>query len=115
MTLTRKEFLVSLGTLAGGAVLAACGDDGTMGPPNCSANGTTVDISANHGHVLVVSKADVLGRAEKTYDIRGTAAHTHSVTISAAQFQELELNMTAATAVTTVVDAHTHTIVVMCA
>jgi hypothetical protein len=113
--LTRRELLASLGALAGGAVLAACGDDGSMHAPNCTEFGTAVDISANHGHVLVVSKADVMARSEKVYDIRGTAAHTHSVTITAAQFQALELNMTDAMSVTTVVDAHTHTVVVMCA
>lgn len=112
---TRRELLASLGVLAGGAVLAACGDDGGVHTPNCSENGTTVDISANHGHVLVIPMADVLARAEKTYDIRGTAAHTHLVTISAAQFQALETSMMEATAVTTVVDAHSHTVVVMCA
>jgi hypothetical protein len=114
MTLTRKEFLVSLGTLAGGAALAACGDDGTAAVPNCDENGTSVDISANHGHVLVVTKGDVMAAAEKAYDIRGTALHTHLVTISPAQFAQLQQNVSIS-AVTTVVDAHTHTIVVMCA
>lgn len=111
--MNRRELL---GVLAGGAWLAACGGDGGTADANtnCSANGTTVRISANHGHVLVVSKDDVAAGVDQTYDIMGTAAHTHSVTITAAQFATLQTNQSIMTT-STVASSHSHSIVVMCA
>ena len=117
--MTRKEFLASLGALAGGALLASCGgDDGgtadaaTVG--NCQQNGTSVNILGNHGHVLVVSMADVSAGVDKTYDIMGTAAHTHSVTITVAQFAMLATNHSITTN-SSITSSHSHGILVMCA
>ena len=112
--MNRREVL---GVLAGGALLVACGDDGAFADAklgNCSANGTAISISANHGHVLVVSKEDVAAGVDMTYDIMGTAAHTHSVTITAAQFATLQTNQSITTT-STVASSHSHMIVVMCA
>ena len=115
--LTRKQFLGVMG--AGMAAIAACGSssssaDATTAVGNCLANGTSVTIAANHGHVLVVSKADVAAAADKTYDIMGTAAHTHSVTVTAANFATLtgnhSINVTSTTGA-----AHTHDVTVVCA
>jgi hypothetical protein len=114
--MNRRELLAALGA---GALLAACGDDtsstvdaATVG--NCNANGTTVRIAANHGHVLVVSMDDVAAGVDKTYDIMGTAAHTHSVTVTADQFAMLQTNHTITTT-STVASSHSHGITVMCA
>lgn len=135
MQITRKEFL---GRLLGGAagmvgvaMVVGCGsssnngggepDAGTPsggGPDaaraaSCAMNGTTSLIGANHGHVLMVSKADVAAGAAKTYDIRGTADHPHSVTVTAAMFAMLQAS-TAITAVSTTNSSHDHPITVMC-
>ena len=121
MNLTRKEFLSSVVTTVAGAagalLLTACGS-GNSGadatPPNCAMNGTTTNIAGNHGHVLNVSKADIAAGAAKTYDITGTADHTHHVTISMQAFTMLTNNMTVMTLSTT--DAgHDHSITVSCA
>ena len=110
--MSRRALIASL---AGGAIIAACGGDGgTAGPVSCTEHGTTVDISQNHGHVLMVTIDEVLAGVEKTYDIMGTSLHTHAVTITADQFAMLLANQSI-TAVTTVTSSHTHTIVVMCA
>jgi hypothetical protein len=117
---TRRELGVSLlRVLGAGALLAACGGDDTVTVDaatigNCNANGTTVRISANHGHVLVVSIDDVMAGADKTYDIMGTAAHTHLVTVTADQFAMLQTNHSINTT-STVASSHSHGIVVMCA
>jgi hypothetical protein len=110
--MTRREWFA----LAGGALLAACGgDDGTtMTPVSCVDNGTVVNILQNHGHMLVVSIDDIMAAADKTYDIMGTALHTHSVTVTAAQFQMLQTNESI-TLHSTVDSSHSHGIVVMCA
>ena len=127
MTMTRKEFFgtvvswsigaLGLVTLSAGA---GCGGgdstsaDAPGGGGNCLQNGTTVTIGSNHGHVMVVSKADVMAAADKTYDIMGTALHTHSVTVTAAQFGKLATNMSIMVT-STVTDAHSHDITVVCA
>jgi hypothetical protein len=111
--LSRREMFASL---AGGALLVACGGDdvATIGPVSCADNGTTVTISQNHGHVLLVTIEDINAGVDKTYDIMGTAIHTHQVTITAAQFAMLQTD-TSITAHSTVESSHSHGIVVMCA
>jgi hypothetical protein len=112
-----------LGIAAGATLFAACGDDGgsgnidaPAGGGNCSANGTTVAIGGNHGHTLVVAKADITAAAAKTYDIKGSSDHAHSVTISAAMFTMLTANTAVTTTSTGAAgDGHTHSITVTCA
>src|SRR5262245_1805251 len=92
MESTRREVLV---LIAGGVVGAACGgsNSGSSGPSgNCLANGTHVNIGSNHGHVLAVTIADINAGVDKSYDIRGTADHTHTVTLTAADFASLKQN-----------------------
>ena len=123
MTLTRKEFLGSVvgvaAGAAGAALLVACGDSGggadAAATGNCAMNGAAPpSIGGNHGHVLMVSKADITAGAAKTYDITGTADHSHNVTISAANFATLTSNTTVMT-VSTNTQNHTHSITIMCA
>ena len=78
-------------------------------------NGTTAEISGNHGHSISVSKADIAAGVDKPYDIKGAADHSHTVTITASQFAMLTGN-------TTVMklsgpgstDGHTHTVTIIC-
>ncbi|TMQ03742.1 MAG: hypothetical protein E6J91_45855 [Deltaproteobacteria bacterium] len=134
MKITRKEFLERLiggaAGVAGIAMVVGCSSSGSdsmhpdasSGPTpdaasaaSCTMNGTTSAIGDNHGHVLVVSKADVAACAEKSYDIRGTSDHTHNVRVTVDMFTKLKAN----TSVTTTSDlgdsSHTHMVTVMCA
>lgn len=123
MTMTRKEFLRSLVKAgvgaAGVAALAGatgCGGDDSSGtvdaaPPTCATSSTV--IQANHGHVMMVAKADVDAAVAKTYDIMGSALHTHMVTISASQFAMLATGAML-TLTSTSEGTHTHTVTVMC-
>ena len=121
MSMTRKEFLGTMLGAAGALALAGCGGDDGGGSADaaaksCVMNGTTVSIDANHGHVLMVSKADVMAGVDKTYDIMGTAAHTHSVTVTAANFASLASSPNMSIMVTsTVSSAHSHGITILCA
>jgi hypothetical protein len=123
-SLTRKQFLRvvirgSAAGLAGGGLLAACGGDdgGGVDAPvasgDCLQNGTTVAIAANHGHVLTVPLADVQAGTPQTYDIRGTALHTHSVTLTAAHFSQLAMNRTVT--ISTQLGDHIHSVTIGCA
>jgi hypothetical protein len=62
----------------------------------------------------MVSMADAVAGAAKTYDIMGSALHTHMVTITAAQFGMLK-NGATLTLTSTTGSSHTHTVTVMCA
>jgi hypothetical protein len=121
MSMTRKEFL---GTLIGaGAVLVGCGGDDGGGTPdsggsqrNCALNGTTATIESNHGHTLMVLKADVTAGVEKTYDITGGSTHAHMVTVTAANFATLQSNANGSVMVTsTAGGGHTHSVTIVCA
>jgi len=46
-------------------------------------------IAANHGHVAVITGAQIADGGAVTLDIQGTATHTHSVRLAAAQIQAI--------------------------
>jgi len=131
MHMSRKQFLRSaldVSALALGLhVLSACGSNSGGAPPvdahsgsdamaagNCLANGTNVTIGANHGHVMVVSIADITAGADNVYHIMGTATHDHTVDLTPADFAMLAANNAIMTT-SSVTDAHSHPIMVACA
>lgn len=126
MSMTRKQFLGTMFGAAGAAVLAGCGGDDGGGDDDggnldaatrsCTVNGTNVAIGSNHGHVMMVSAADVSAGANKTYDITGSATHSHSVTVTAANFASLQSNPGGSVMVeSTSGGGHTHSITILCA
>jgi hypothetical protein len=121
--LTRKQFLRSALDISavalGLSVLSACGSNSSSGADaasaaNCLANGTNVTIGANHGHVMMVSKADITAAADMTYHIMGTATHDHNVELTPANYATLAANnVVMVTSSTT--ENHSHPIMVACA
>lgn len=114
--ITRQVFLRFV-SVAASAVAVGCGDsdttDGTDGP---SCSGVNATLSGNHGHVLGIPPGDVAAGADKTYDIKGTSQHTHSVTITAAQFQQLAAGETIQVDSTRAgAPDHLHTCTIICA
>lgn len=120
MAITRKAFLVQWLPAAGGAwLLAGCGggggdDDGTAMPPPPSGGQCGVTISGNHGHVLNLPIADLDSTTDRTYDIQGSAPHTHSVTFSAAQLAMLKAGQTVSVASSAFTDGHSHLLTERC-
>jgi hypothetical protein len=122
MSLTRKEFLSSVVSgvagVAGAALLVGCGGEeggADAAGRSCTMNGTTVDIGGNHGHVMTVSKADVVAGTLKTYNISGGAGHAHNVTLNANAFTSLQGNtMVTVNSTPEAGDGHTHSITIMC-
>jgi hypothetical protein len=113
MEMTRKEFLTWSVALAGTA-LVGCSSDDSGAATGSGCNNPTATIGSNHGHVMVVDKADVDAAADKTYDIKGQSGHTHSVTLSASDFGKLKAGA-AVQVVSSNGDGHTHTVSVVCA
>ena len=110
MAINRKTFLLQL--MGGGWALAGCGGGGssyTAPPPPGPAGGCVATIAGNHGHVLSIPAADLNSTFDKTYDILGTATHSHSVTFTAAQLAQLKAGMTVQVTTTTTL-AHDHAI-----
>lgn len=116
-TLTRKAFL---GDLAGGAallVLGGCGGGGGYGGSTTllPAAGTCLaQIAGNHGHALIIPRADLDATTDKTYSIQGSADHSHDVTFTAAQLADLKAGRTVAV-LSTITMAHQHGIAELCA
>lgn len=122
MSMTRKQFLRSiLGAsvgVAGVAALAACGGDDGGGSATPDAAGATCttptsSIGTNHGHTLTVPLADVTAAASKTYNIMGSSAHTHDVTLTPAHFATLAGGGTV-TVTASSGGGHTHEVTVQC-
>jgi hypothetical protein len=113
-SVTRKAFLVQLVQGIGGSwLLAACGGGGDM--PTASSGGVScsASIAGNHGHVLSIATVDLDSAVDITYDIHGSADHTHSVTFTAAMLASLKAgNSVNATSTTTL--AHNHAISERC-
>ena len=80
--------------------------------PGASSCGAQFDF--NHGHVLVVPKADLDSPTPMTYDISGSAGHSHTVTFSLAQLATLKAG-TSVTVTSTTTLAHQHVVTVSCA
>ncbi len=115
MTISRKMFLVQLvgsGWVLGGA---GCGGGGGYDAPSPApapppaGGGCAATIAGNHGHTLAISAADLNSAVDITYDIHGSADHTHSVTFTAAQLAQLKAGNTVVVTSSTTF-AHDHSI-----
>lgn len=100
--------LISMWSCSDSDVIPIPGPD-----PNCLANGTSSNIGGNHGHTLSVSATDVTSGIEKIYDIQGSSAHSHQVTVTAAHFVTLASNQSVV--ITSTSAGHTHSVTISCA
>lgn len=119
-SITRKQFCARMAGASVALLFEGCGGGGDSAaapapstPPAPAVTRCSDTIAANHGHVLAVAVADLASLVDLTYDIHGTATHTHSVTLSAADLATLKAGMNVST-VSTVTLAHQHTISVLC-
>lgn len=118
MDISRKRFVEAMASGSAVLLFTSCGGGsdygGTPAPAPPSGNSCSpAGISDNHGHSLVIAKSDLDSTTAKTYDIHGSANHTHSVTFSAAQLAQLKAGTTVSVS-STVTDNHDHTVSVTC-
>ncbi len=89
---TRREFTAqALLALLGGVTItiSGCGQPSPAGPsapPDGSVSGT---ISANHGHIATITSAQLAAGSGLTLQIRGTADHPHTVTLSMPEIMQI--------------------------
>jgi hypothetical protein len=85
---TRREFTVAtaLAMLSGVTItIIGCGGSTTPAPPtgpSPAPGNVTGEISANHGHSAVVTRAQMTAGNELSLDIQGAADHPHTIVIS---------------------------------
>ncbi len=113
-TLDRRQFTLAtaLAALSGVVITisSACGSSNSS--PTGSTGGTsdkTGVISNNHGHVAVITGAELTAGGAVVLDIQGTATHTHSVSLSAAQIGQIAANQQVAVQSSTN-SGHSHTV-----
>lgn len=78
-------------------------------PPPAAAVDVNGTISANHGHVAVVTSAQITAANAFSLDIRGSATHPHTVDLSQTELASLRSRQTV-TKDSTNVNNHIHTI-----
>ena len=120
--MTRKKFCSSVASATVLLLIQACGGGGsgysgstpTSSPPPTSGGGSCSDtIAANHGHVLSVAAADLDSATDMSYDIQGTADHTHTVVLTVAQLRTLKTGASVNTTSSTTL-SHMHDITITC-
>jgi hypothetical protein len=118
--LTRREFTVAsaLAMLSGVAITitSACGGSSyspstpSPTPTPTPASGDKVGaISGNHGHSAVITGATLAAGNGISLDIHGTADHTHTVVLSAAEIVSIAAN-TRVSKESTTDSSHSHTV-----
>ncbi|WP_097045204.1 hypothetical protein [Flagellimonas pacifica] len=121
-TFIKKTTGALLVALPAYSILSCSNDDSTNGNPDidpsardCTANGANaITISRNHGHTLIVPKADIDAGVAKEYSIQGGSGHNHNVNLTADHFAALKAN-NQITVESTSGSAHRHDVTVACA
>ena len=103
------------GGVPGGGPTGGGSGGGINTNTSCSTNGARdTAITFNHGHSLRVPVEDFSASGEKTYDIRGLATHSHSVTLSQTQRNTI-LGGTQVMVISSTEEAHSHGVTIGCA
>ena len=67
------------------------------------------NVSDNHGHVAVITSIEIMAGNAVALDIRGTATHTHTLSISQGDLTSLRIRQTV-TSNSTTDSGHSHTV-----
>jgi hypothetical protein len=106
----RREF-ASRSLLAAlvGVVVTITGCDDDDDPMSPTPNDETGTISDNHGHTAVVTSAQLTAGGAVALNIQGSATHTHTVDLTAAEVTQVRDGQRVSK-VSTTTDGHTHTV-----
>ena len=99
----------------GGSSGGGYGTDPTPTPtPTPSAGDKTGAISDNHGHVATITAAQITAAGAIVLSIQGTADHTHSVSLTGAEVQQIgtgtKIAKSSSSAVSPLIGNHDHTV-----
>ena len=99
--LDRRDFvLATVLAMLSGVTITVSGCGGSSSPsmpsgsptPAPSAGDKVGSISANHGHVAVITAARLMAGGAFSLDISGNAGHSHTVDLSASEMTSIAAN-----------------------
>jgi hypothetical protein len=111
----RREFTRQgvLALLAGVTItVSECGGSSPSGPsttPPPSNGNISGTVSANHGHIAVITAAQITAMNAVDLDITGTATHPHTVSLTANEVAQAAAR-TRVEKLSTTNDGHNHTV-----
>jgi len=119
-TLDRRQFTAeaALAMLSGVAItISGCGGSsptapsggGSSGGGTPPTSGVTGQISANHGHTVSISQAELDGGGDLNLQLTQGDGHTHSLSLSGSQVSQIADGQRVSE-VSSSDDAHTHTV-----
>jgi hypothetical protein len=115
-SVTRREFTLeaALAILAGCVIsISETGCGGDSSTPAPSPVGVVTDVpgvvSANHGHAVTITAAQITAGGAITLDIQGQATHDHQVSLSQANMGTLN-NRQPVTVTSTTDASHSHSV-----
>jgi hypothetical protein len=110
--MNRREFTAEAALLLlGGATITLSGCGGGSGSPAASSpplTDKTGTISSNHGHAAMITAAQLGDGGSLDLDLRGTASHTHMLSLSASEIASIRSG--AVFEKTCTGTSHTHTV-----
>ena len=109
--LTRREFTIewAIAVLSAATITISCGDSGDPGTGPTNSGDRTGAISANHGHVALVTATQLNSQNAIPVDIRGNATHPHLIELTVSQLQTISSGGRVSV-VSSTDDAHDHTV-----
>lgn len=113
--LDRREFTAQAAlALLGGAVITitGCGGGGSSPSapsPPASGGDRAGAVSANHGHVAVITAAQLSAAGSLTLNIRGSATHPHTVELTAVEVAQVRDGQRVSK-ISTIGDSHNHNV-----
>lgn len=109
--LTRRAFTLesALAILSAATITISCGDDNPSTSPSASTGDKNGTVSANHGHVAVITAARLSSPTSISLDIQGQATHNHTVDLTANEVTSIAANVQVAKLSSTD-QAHNHTV-----
>ena len=113
-SLTRRKFTLeaALAILAGCIITVtetACGSSSTTPTPVTPVADVNGVVAANHGHIAVITGAQITAGGTLSLNIQGTATHNHTVAVSQADLTTLK-NRQTVTSTSSTDASHSHTV-----
>jgi hypothetical protein len=109
--LTRREFTLesALAILSTAIITISCGDDNPSSSPSTTGNDKNGTVSENHGHVAVITAAQLTSPTTIALNIQGQATHPHIVDLTANEVTSIATNVRVAK-VSSTEQFHSHTV-----
>jgi len=109
--LTRREFTLesALAILTAATITISCGNDNNSSTTPTRATDKNGTVSENHGHVAVITGAQLTSPTTISLNIQGQATHNHTVDLTANEVSSIAANVRVAK-ISSTDQFHSHTV-----